>query len=133
VKVTKTSAKKGNKPAKRAAVETVKALSGRKLIAAVAAEAGKYRPDLKVCCVPALGTAQSAIHFPCEASVLASLVIKSDAHSLNACASDALLCIVSAPLCSQDAAIRRASAIQKSLRVKKAAGKSTGSQALTVA
>jgi hypothetical protein len=36
-------------------------------------------------------------------------------------------------MCSQDAAIRRASAIQKSLRVKKAASKSTGSQALTVA
>jgi hypothetical protein len=48
VKVTKTNAKHAHKPAKRASSETVKATSGRKVIAAVAAEAAKYRPDLKV-------------------------------------------------------------------------------------
>ena len=48
VKVTKTNAKHAQKPAKRARSETVKAASGRKVIAAVAAEAAKYRPDLKV-------------------------------------------------------------------------------------
>ena len=48
MKVTKTNAKHAHKPAKRVSTETVKATSGRKVIAAVAAEAAKYRPDLKV-------------------------------------------------------------------------------------
>jgi len=113
VKVTKTSAKKGNKPAKRAAAETVKALSGRKLIAAVAAEAGKYRPDLKVCCVPAAGTAQSAIHYA-KCRLVAGVTRSRDAHSLmpvpltHCFASSLLRCVHRMPPSAARALSRRA-------------------------
>lgn len=48
VTLTKTSAKSAGKPAKRAAASVINAVSRRKVTKAAAAEASKFRPDLKV-------------------------------------------------------------------------------------
>jgi hypothetical protein len=45
--VTKSQAKRANKPAKKTATTVMAATSGRKVCKAVAADVAKFRPDLK--------------------------------------------------------------------------------------